>query len=73
MIFALVLVVCVTLSYRRGAFRALSGIAGTVGGVILGNLYQDDLAPHLEPLLRPVMQWMAQKADISHVTGLQEG
>ena len=72
-IFTLVLVVCVTVSYRRGAFRALSGIAGTVGGVILGNLYQDDLAPHLEPLLRPVMQWMAQKADLSHVTGLQEG
>lgn len=72
-IFALIFVVCVTVSYRRGAFRALSGILGTIGGVILGNLYQDDLAPFLEPLLRPVVQALARKADLSHVTGLQEG
>lgn len=72
-IFALVFLVCMTVSYRRGAFRALSGIAGTIGGVILGNLYQDDLAPYLEPLLRPTMQALAQKADLSQVTGLQEG
>lgn len=72
-IFALVFAACVIISYRRGAFRALSGIAGTIGGVILGNLYQDDLAPYLEPLLRPVLQGLAQKADLSHVTGLQEG
>lgn len=72
-IFALVLIVCVAVSYNRGAFRALSGIAGTIGGVILGNLYQDDLAPHLEPLLRPVLQSLAQKADLSQVSGLQEG
>lgn len=72
-IFALVMIACVMLSYHRGAFRALSGIAGTIGGVILGNLYQDDLAPYLEPFLRPIMQSLAQKADLSHVTGLQEG
>lgn len=72
-IFALVLILCVTVSYHRGAFRALSGIAGTIGGVILGNLYQDDLAPYLEPLLRPAMQSLAQKADLSQVSGLQEG
>lgn len=72
-IFALVLIVCMTVSYHRGAFRALSGIAGTIGGVILGNLYQDELAPHLEPLLRPVLQTLAQKADLSQVSGLREG
>lgn len=72
-IFSLIFVACVTVSYRRGAFRALSGIFGTIGGVILGNLYQDDLAPFLEPLLRPVVQALAQKADLSRVTGLREG
>ena len=72
-IFALLFIVCTTVSYRRGAFRAFSGLLGTVGGVILGNRYQDELAPHLEPLLRPLMQSLAQKADLSQVTGLQEG
>lgn len=72
-IFTLVLIACVMISYNRGAFRALSGIAGTVGGVLLGNRYQGDLAPHLEPLLKPILQSLAQKADLTQITGLQEG
>lgn len=72
-IFTLVLIACVMISYNRGAFRALSGIAGTVGGVLLGNRHQGDLAPHLEPLLKPILQSLAQKADLTQITGLQEG
>ncbi len=72
-IFLLVLVLCVKVSAHRGAFRALSGIAGTLMGLILGNRYQDELAPHLEPVLQPVVEFLAKKADLSQVTGLQEG
>jgi len=72
-IFALVLVACVMISYHRGAFRALSGLAGTVAGVILGNRYQSALSPYLEPILKPLLQSLAQKADLSQVNGLQEG
>ncbi len=72
-IFLLVLVLCVKVSAYRGAFRAFSGIAGTLVGLILGNRYQDELAPHLEPVLQPVVEFLAKKADLSQVTGLQEG
>ena len=72
-LFAAVLLLCIRGAAKRGAFRALSGLAGTLLGVFFGNLFQGDLAPYLEPLLQPVMRSLAQKADLTAVTGLQQG
>lgn len=69
----LILFLCITGAARRGAFQALSGIAGSVLGLILGNHFQDSLAVFIEPALQPVLRNLAGKADFSHVTGLEEG
>ena len=72
-IFVCILLFCIWSTAKRGAFRAVSGLAGTVLGLILGNHFQDGLAVFIEPALRPVMDTLAKKADLTHVTGLQEG
>ena len=72
-IFVSILLFCIWGAAKRGAFRAVSGIAGTVLGLILGNHFQGGLAVFIEPALRPVMEALAQKADLSRVTGLQTG
>ncbi len=72
-IFLIILFLCIKFSADRGAFRAISGMAGTFLGVILGNRYQDALAPYLEPVLRPVLEKLTEGADLSGLTGLQEG
>lgn len=72
-IFVSILLFCIWGTAKRGAFRAVSGLAGTVLGLILGNHFQDGLSVFLEPVLRPVMVSLAKKADLTHITGLQEG
>ena len=72
-IFLSILLFCIWGTAKRGAFRAVSGLAGTVAGLILGNHFQDGLAVFLEPALRPLMASLAKKADLTHITGLQEG
>ena len=72
-IFVCILLFCIWSTAKRGAFRAVSGLAGTVLGLILGNHFQDGLAVFIAPALRPVMDTLAKKADLTHVTGLQEG
>ena len=72
-IFVSILLFCIWGTAKRGAFRAVSGLAGTVAGLILGNHFQDGLAVFLEPALRPLMASLAKKAVLSHITGLQEG
>ena len=72
-LFAAILLFCTWGAAKRGAFQAVSGIAGTVLGVILGNQFQGGLAVFIEPALRPVMESLAQKADLTRVTGLQTG
>lgn len=72
-LFGCILLFCVWSTARRGAFRAVSGIAGTVLGVILGNHFQGGMAVFIEPALRPVMESLAQKADLTRVTGLEAG
>lgn len=72
-IFAAILLFCIWSTAKRGAFRAVSGLAGTVLGLILGNHFQDGLAVFIEPVLRPVMEALAKKADLTQFTGLQEG
>ena len=72
-LFVLILLFCIWGTARRGAFRAVSGLAGTVLGLILGNHFQDGLAVLIEPVLRPAMESLAKKADLTRVSGLEEG
>ena len=71
--FVCILLFCIWGAAKRGAFQAVSGIAGTVLGVILGNHFQSALAVFIEPALRPLMESLTQKADLSHATGLTTG
>ena len=70
---ALILLLCITGAAKRGAFRALSGMAGSVLGLLLGNHFQDGLAVFIEPVLQPMLRNLACKADLSRVTGLEAG
>ncbi|MBR5537942.1 MAG: CvpA family protein [Clostridia bacterium] len=72
-IFASILLFCIWATARRGALRAVSGLAGTVLGLVLGNHFQDSMTVFIEPALRPVMESLAKKADLTNVTGLEEG
>lgn len=72
-IFAAILLFCIWGTARRGALRAVSGLAGTILGLILGNHFQDGMAAFIEPALRPVMASLAKRADLNQVSGLQEG
>ncbi len=72
-IFVSILLFCIWGTAKRGALRAVSGLAGTVLGLILGNHFQDGMAVFIEPVLRPMMESLAKKADLTQVTGLQEG
>ena len=65
-IFVLVLGLCIWGGARRGAVRAVSGIAGTVLGVVL-----DPLAQLLEPMIRPSLLRLTEKLDLTQVTGLR--
>ncbi len=73
LIFVLILLLCTALSAKRGGFEAISGIAGTVLGVIVGRKFQLELAVKLQPLLEPKLLALTQRADLTQVGGLQEG
>lgn len=72
-LFAAILLIWIAIAAKKGAFRAVSGIAGTVLGVIVAWIFQGGLAQIIEPLLRPLLQGLAQKADLSAVRGLEHG
>ena len=72
-IFVSILLFCIWGTARRGALRAVSGLAGTVLGLILGNHFQDGMAVFIEPVRRPRMDSLAKKAALTRVTGLAEG
>ena len=72
-IFLLILLLCIAAAARRGAIRAVSGIAGTVLGVVAGEACQADLSARIEPMLQPVMLSLARRADLTQVTGLEQG
>lgn len=73
LLFLLIFLLCIVLSAKRGGFEAISGIAGTALGVIVGRKFQLPLAVKLQPLLEPKLLALAQKADLTQVGGLQEG
>ena len=73
LIFVLIFLFCTVLSAKRGGVEAISGIAGTVLGVIIGRRFQLELAVKLQPLLEPKLLALAQKADLTQVGGLREG
>lgn len=73
LLFLLIFLLCIALSAKRGGFEAISGIAGTALGVIVGRKFQFPLAVKLQPLLEPKLLALAQKTDLTQVGGLQEG
>lgn len=73
LLFLLIFLLCIVLSAKRGGFEAISGIAGTALGVIVGRKFQLPLAVKLQPLLEPKLLALAQKTDLTQVGGLQEG
>lgn len=73
LLFLLIFLLCIALSAKRGGFEAISGIAGTALGVIVGRKFQLPLAVKLQPLLEPKLLVLAQKTDLTQVGGLQEG
>ena len=73
LLFLLIFLLCIALSAKRGGFEAISGIAGTALGVIVGRKFQLPLAVKLQPLLEPKLLALTQKTDLTQVGGLQEG
>lgn len=73
LLFLLIFLLCIAISAKRGGFEAISGIAGTALGVIVGRKFQLPLAVKLQPLLEPKLLALAQKTDLTQVGGLQEG
>ena len=73
LLFLLIFLLCIALSAKRGGFEAISGIAGTALGVIVGRKFQLPMAVKLQPLLEPKLLALAQKTDLTQVGGLQEG
>lgn len=73
LLFLLIFLLCIALSAKRGGFEAISGIAGTALGVIVGRKFQLPLAVKLQPLLESKLLALAQKTDLTQVGGLQEG
>lgn len=72
-LFVLILVFCIRTAAKRGAFRAVSGILGTLLGMLVGSRFQDALAPLLEPLLEGPLRALAERTGASAFTGLPEG
>ena len=54
--FVLIFVISIILAAKRGAFKAISGIAGTVAGLIGGLLFQERIAPQVESFLTPMVE-----------------
>ena len=52
----LIVLVSIILGAKCGAFKAISGIAGTVAGMAGGLLLQDRIAPHIESFLSPIVE-----------------
>ncbi len=54
--FVLIFLISVILAAKRGAFKAISGIAGTVAGLAGGLLFQERIAPQVESFLTPMVE-----------------
>ena len=54
--FVLIFVISIIWAAKRGAFKAISGIAGTVAGLIGGLLFQERIAPQVESFLTPMVE-----------------
>ncbi len=49
---------------KRGAFKAVSGIVGTLGGLILGMRLSERFAPKVEAVISPILRGAVEKADL---------
>lgn len=64
-VFVLIFIVSVILAAKLGAFKAISGIAGTLAGLVGGLLFQNQVAPHVEGFLTPVVEKTVGSWDFS--------
>lgn len=55
-VFVLIFLISVILAAKKGALRAISGIAGTLAGLVSGLLFQNRIAPYVEGFLTPVVE-----------------
>lgn len=55
-VFVAIFAFCTVYAARKGAFRALAGIAGTIAGVVLGSMFQGRFSPTVIRWLRPIVQ-----------------
>lgn len=53
LVFIAIFAFCVVFATKRGAFRAVAGIVGTIAGLILGNMFQGRASPTIAGWLHP--------------------
>ena len=54
--FVLIMAVSIFLAAKLGAFKAVSGIAGTVAGLIAGLLFQEQISAPIAEFLNPILE-----------------
>lgn len=64
-IFAVILLVSIVLAAKKGAFKAISGIAGTLVGLVSAVLLKDAVSPWVESFLSPLVEKTVSGWDFS--------
>lgn len=54
--FVLIFIISIVFAAKLGAFKAISGIAGTLVGLVCGLMFEDRIAPQIESFLTPVVE-----------------
>ena len=54
--FVMILLASIAIAAKMGAFKAISGIAGTLTGLVCGLLFEGRIAPQIESVLTPVVE-----------------
>lgn len=54
--FVMILIASIAIAAKMGAFKAISGIAGTLVGLVCGLLFEGRIAPQIESVLTPVVE-----------------
>lgn len=62
--FLLILFTSILLAAKKGAFKAISGIAGTLAGLIAAVLLKDAVSPFAESFLSPLVRNTVSRWDI---------
>ena len=54
--FVMILLASIAIAAKMGAFKAISGIAGTLAGLVCGLLFEGRIAPQIESVLTPAVE-----------------